>query len=48
MRGLLFARVITLFVTPGIFLYMQTIQEKFFDRFELSRSDAARKAADTG
>ena len=41
--GLAFAQVITLFVTPGIFLYMQTIQEKFFDRFELSRSGASRK-----
>ncbi|MFC1461559.1 efflux RND transporter permease subunit [Verrucomicrobiota bacterium] len=44
--GLLFAQVITLLVTPGIFLYMETIQEKYLDRFELSRSDAARKAAD--
>ncbi len=44
--GLLFAQVITLLVTPGIFLYMQTIQEKYLDRFEMSRSDAARKAAD--
>ncbi len=44
--GLLFAQVITLFVTPGIFLYMQTIQERFLDRFELSRSDSARKKAD--
>ncbi len=44
--GLLFAQVITLFVTPGIFLYMQIVQEKLLDRFELSRSDSARKKAD--
>jgi len=42
--GLAFAQVLTLFVTPGIFLYMQQLQEKFLDRFELSRSQAARKA----
>jgi HAE1 family hydrophobic/amphiphilic exporter-1 len=41
--GLAFAQVITLFVTPGIFLYMQKFQEGFLDRFELSRSQAARK-----
>ena len=41
--GLAFAQVITLFVTPGIFLYMQEFQEKFLDRFELSRSQAARQ-----
>jgi hydrophobic/amphiphilic exporter-1 (mainly G- bacteria), HAE1 family len=40
--GLLFAQVLTLFVTPGIFLYMQDFQEKFLDRFELSRSSTAR------
>ncbi len=28
--GMTFAQVITLFVTPGIFLYMDRIQEKFF------------------
>ncbi|MBD3426080.1 MAG: MMPL family transporter [Candidatus Omnitrophica bacterium] len=41
--GLAFAQVITLFVTPGIFLYMQDFQVKFLDRFELSRSQAARR-----
>jgi HAE1 family hydrophobic/amphiphilic exporter-1 len=41
--GLAFAQVLTLFVTPGIFLYMQEFQEKFLDRFELSRSTSARK-----
>ncbi len=40
--GLAFAQVITLFITPGIFLYMQAFQEKFLDRFELTRSDAYR------
>lgn len=39
--GLMFAQVLTLFVTPGIFLYMQQFQEKFLDRFELSRSSTA-------
>ncbi|MBD3296514.1 MAG: acriflavine resistance protein B, partial [Candidatus Omnitrophica bacterium] len=39
--GLAFAQVITLFVTPGIFLYMQRFQETFLDRFELTRSGAA-------
>ena len=34
--GLAFAQVVTLFITPGIFLYMQAFQEKFLDRFELS------------
>ena len=36
--GYLFGTAITLFVTPGIFLYMQKFQEKFLDRFEFSRS----------
>jgi hydrophobic/amphiphilic exporter-1 (mainly G- bacteria), HAE1 family len=40
--GLAFAQVITLFITPGIFLYMQAFQEKFLDKFELTRSDACR------
>lgn len=41
--GLAFAAVVTLFITPGIFLYMQAFQEKFLDRFELTRSDTARR-----
>lgn len=40
--GLAFAQVITLFITPGIFLYMQVFQEKVLDRFELTRSEACR------
>jgi predicted RND superfamily exporter protein len=44
--GLAFAQVITLFITPCVFLYMQSFQEKFLDRFELTRSVAARAAAD--
>jgi len=28
--GMAFAQVITLFVTPGIYLYMEQIQERFF------------------
>jgi len=42
--GLLFAQVITLFITPAIFLYMQEFQEKYLNRFELLRSGAARKS----
>ena len=41
--GLMFSQVITLFVTPGLFLYMQKFQVKYLDRFELTRSDAARE-----
>jgi HAE1 family hydrophobic/amphiphilic exporter-1 len=41
--GLIFSQVITLFVTPGLFLYMQKFQTKFLDKFEMTRSEAARK-----
>ena len=41
--GLLFAQVVTLFVTPGIYLYMESFQQKYLDRWELSRSTSARK-----
>ena len=41
--GLVFSQVITLFVTPGIYLYMEAFQEKYLDKFEITRSDAARK-----
>jgi len=30
--GMVFAQLITLFVTPGIYLYMEQIQERFFKR----------------
>ncbi|MDD5439118.1 MAG: efflux RND transporter permease subunit [Candidatus Omnitrophica bacterium] len=40
--GLIFSQVVTLYVTPGLFLYMQRIQEKYLDRFEMFRSKAAR------
>ncbi len=40
--GLIFSQIITLFVTPGIYLYMEIFQEKVLDKFEISRSDAAR------
>ncbi len=46
--GLVFSQVITLFVTPGIFLYMQKFQEKFLDKFELTRSESARKDEENG
>ncbi len=41
--GLLCAQVLTLFVTPGIFLYMQQFQENVLDKFEMSRSSESRK-----
>ncbi len=41
--GLIFAQIITLFVTPGIYLIMESFQEKFLDRFELSRSTSAKR-----
>jgi len=41
--GLIFSQVITLFVTPGLFLYMQRIQEKYLDKFELFRAASSRK-----
>ncbi|MFH0878934.1 MAG: efflux RND transporter permease subunit, partial [Lentisphaerota bacterium] len=30
--GIMFAQIITLFVTPGIYLYMEKIQDRFFTR----------------
>jgi len=44
--GLVFAQVVTLFVTPGIYLYMQNFQEKVLNRFELTRSGSARAEFD--
>lgn len=41
--GLLFSQVVTLFITPALFLYMQSLQRKFLDRFELTRSESARE-----
>ena len=41
--GLIFAQVVTLFVTPGIYLYMQTFQEKVLDKFEMTRSGSERE-----
>lgn len=43
--GLAFSQVVTLFVTPGLFLYMQAFQEKFLDRFELTRAASSKKEA---
>ncbi len=45
--GLIFSQIITLFVTPGLFLYLQKFQSKVLDKYELSRSEAARKALDS-
>ncbi len=46
--GLAFAQVITLFVTPGIFLYMQDFQEKVLDKYDLSKSGSRRKKEEDG
>ena len=40
--GLIFSQVITLFVTPGIFLYMQKLQDKL-NKYEMFRAGSARK-----
>jgi HAE1 family hydrophobic/amphiphilic exporter-1 len=40
--GLAFSQVITLFITPAIFLYMQDFQSKFLNKYELFREEAAR------
>jgi hydrophobic/amphiphilic exporter-1 (mainly G- bacteria), HAE1 family len=36
--GLVLSQLLTLFVTPGIFIYMQYIQEKYLDKFRLTRT----------
>ena len=46
--GLIFSQVITLYVTPGLFLYMQKFQSKVLDKYELTRSEAARKEIERG
>jgi HAE1 family hydrophobic/amphiphilic exporter-1 len=40
--GLVFSQVITLFVTPGLFLYMQKLQRAVLDKFELTRAGSSR------
>ena len=35
--GLAAAQIIILFVTPGIFIYMQLLQEKYLNRFNITR-----------
>ncbi len=41
--GLIFSQIVTLFLTPPIFLIMENFQEKVLDKFELTRSESARK-----
>lgn len=36
--GLIFSQVVTLYVTPGLFLYMQKFQRRYLDKYELTRS----------
>ncbi|HPA21533.1 MAG TPA: efflux RND transporter permease subunit [Verrucomicrobiae bacterium] len=45
--GLVFSQVVTLFVTPGIFLYMQRFQV-FLNRFAFFRSDVPQARGTTG
>jgi multidrug efflux pump subunit AcrB len=44
--GMIFSQVITLYVTPGIFLYMQDFQERYLNRYEMTRAGSARKNED--
>lgn len=46
--GLIFSQVVTLFITPAIFLYMQTFQRRYLDKFELTRSASDRVADGAG
>ena len=36
--GLLVSQFVTLFVTPGFFIYMQKLQDKYLNKFRLTRS----------
>ncbi|MEA3488833.1 MAG: efflux RND transporter permease subunit [Candidatus Omnitrophota bacterium] len=45
--GLMFSQVVTLLITPAIFLYMQDFQEKVLDRWNFFRSGASRKAEES-
>ncbi len=40
--GMIFSQVITLFITPAIFLYLQDFQEKYLNKYELLREGSAR------
>ena len=41
--GLIFSQIVTLFLTPPIYLILQSLQEKVLDKFELTRSESARQ-----
>ena len=40
--GLIVSQLVTLFVTPGFFIYMQKIQERHLNKYRLTRSDGER------
>lgn len=41
--GMIFSQVVTLYITPGIFLYLQDFQSKYLNKYELFRSGSERK-----
>jgi len=41
--GLIVAQIVTLYITPGIFIYMQKLQEKYLDKFRFTRSNKLKK-----
>jgi len=40
--GLIFSQIVTLFLTPPIYLFLEKIQGKYLDKFELTRSENSK------